>query len=77
MMEKLILKLLQNDKLTEELLKKYNFYIVPMINIDGVIMGNYRTNRHGLDLNRTYHDPSITTSPSIFYYKNFMKDLKE
>lgn len=28
-----------------------------MINIDGVTLGNYRTNLSGFDLNRTYVDP--------------------
>lgn len=28
-----------------------------MINIDGVTLGNYRTNLSGYDLNRTYIEP--------------------
>jgi murein tripeptide amidase MpaA len=30
------------------------FIIVPMMNPDGVIMGNYRTGAAGKDLNRVY-----------------------
>ena len=33
------------------------FKIVPMLNPDGVIVGNYRTNLAARDLNRTYKDP--------------------
>ena len=38
--------------------ENFVFYIVPMLNIDGTINGNYRTNLSGMDLNRQY----ITTS---------------
>jgi murein tripeptide amidase MpaA len=32
------------------------FYIVPMLNPDGVIVGNYRTSYSGKDLNRQFKD---------------------
>lgn len=48
-----------------------------MINIDGVVLGNYRTNKSGYDLNRTYHDPSMTNCPTTYAYKHFIKDLNE
>lgn len=48
-----------------------------MINIDGVALGNYRTNKCGFDLNRTYHDPSALLSPAIYSYKNFLNDLQK
>jgi len=38
--------------------ENFVFYVVPMLNIDGVINGNYRVNLAGVDLNRQY----ITTS---------------
>ena len=31
-----------------------NILIVPMINVDGVVCGNYRTGLAGKDLNRMY-----------------------
>ena len=37
--------------------KNYNFYIIPMVNIDGVFYGNYRTNLSGNDLNRVWRHP--------------------
>jgi murein tripeptide amidase MpaA len=38
--------------------ENFVFYVVPMLNIDGVVNGNYRVNLAGVDLNRQY----ITTS---------------
>jgi murein tripeptide amidase MpaA len=33
------------------------FFIIPMINVDGVKYGNYRTNLNGVDLNRIWRNP--------------------
>lgn len=35
----------------------HNFQIIPMLNPDGVIVGNYRCSLAGLDLNREYREP--------------------
>lgn len=35
-----------------EVLEKYRFIIYPMINPDGVFLGNSRCNFNGVDLNR-------------------------
>lgn len=42
------------------------FKIVPMINPDGVAIGNYRCSSYGYDLNRCYQDPSAWAMPEIF-----------
>ena len=48
-----------------------------MINIDGVIVGNYRTSLSGMDLNRYWKSPSAIMFPEIKAIKkmarNFMK----
>jgi hypothetical protein len=46
------------------------FKIVPMINPDGVVSGNYRCNAHGHDLNRCYREPSAWQHPEIFAIKD-------
>lgn len=43
----------------EELRKKIVFKIVPMINPDGVVFGNYRTSLSGKDLNRKFRAKNI------------------
>lgn len=39
------------------LLEKFVFYIVPVINPDGVAEGNFRTDSQGKNLNRFYTNP--------------------
>ena len=38
-----------------ELRKQSLFLVIPMMNPDGVILGNYRTGVSGVDLNRVFH----------------------
>jgi murein tripeptide amidase MpaA len=47
-------KLLAKTKESEFLRKNYIFYVIPMVNIDGVVYGHYRTNLSGKDLNRKW-----------------------
>jgi murein tripeptide amidase MpaA len=61
--------LLSDDAHAVQLRQNYIIYIVPMLNIDGVIHGNQRTNLAGLDLNRVWDKPSIVTSPIIYATK--------
>ncbi len=37
--------------------EKFIFIIVPMINVDGVVLGNFRTGIAGRDLNRVFDTP--------------------
>jgi len=57
--------------------KNYIIYVVPMLNIDGVIYGNQRTNLAGFDLNRKWSDPSPYLSPIIYTFKLFSKMIRE
>ena len=60
----------------DDLRNKYIFKIVPMLNPDGVINGNYRNNILGKDLNRLWTDPRNNISPSIFYTKMLISQTK-
>lgn len=53
------------------------FKIVPMLNPDGVINGNYRCGLAGVDLNRCWTDPSPKIHPTIFYAKAMLKQFIE
>eukprot|EP00941_MAST-03F_sp_MAST-3F-sp1_P000147 g147.t1 len=51
------------------------FYVIPMLNPDGVINGNYRCNLSGDDLNRQYQDPSSTEHGPVFHLKRLLKSF--
>lgn len=52
-----------------ELRKKFIFKLVPMLNPDGVVVGNTRCSLTGRDLNRQYRTVIRETYPSIWYTK--------
>lgn len=47
------------------LLKHCDFVVIPMLNPDGVVMGNYRTSLFGKDLNRLFRAKETTLLPEI------------
>jgi murein tripeptide amidase MpaA len=51
--------------------------IIPMLNPDGVIYGNYRCSLLGFDLNRRWAQPSKIYDPTIFYTKKLISVFKE
>uniref|UniRef100_G3TER4 Cytosolic carboxypeptidase 2 n=1 Tax=Loxodonta africana TaxID=9785 RepID=G3TER4_LOXAF len=53
------------------------FKVVPMLNPDGVIVGNYRCSLAGRDLNRHYKTILKESFPCIWYTKNMIKRLLE
>ncbi|CAD5212064.1 unnamed protein product [Bursaphelenchus okinawaensis] len=57
--------ILSNDKRAKKLRSLYIFKIVPMLNPDGVFLGNYRCSLMGFDLNRQWQHPSVWAHPTI------------
>jgi len=55
---------------SEYLLNNFIIKIIPMINVDGVISGNFRCDLSGMDLNRNWKTPSSLLHPQIFSIKN-------
>ncbi|XP_071100297.1 cytosolic carboxypeptidase 2-like isoform X3 [Haliotis cracherodii] len=51
------------------------FKIVPMLNPDGVIVGNYRCSLAGRDLNRNYKTVLKDSYPSVWHTKNMIRRL--
>ena len=49
------------------------FKIIPMLNPDGVINGNYRCSLAGSDLNRKWKTPNKILHPVIYNAKRFIK----
>jgi len=75
MMKGLVDFLVSNTPEARVLREKFVFKIVPMINPDGVINGNYRCSLSGCDLNRRYKAPSKVFHPVIFSIKRMVRSF--
>ena len=51
------------------LLENYTIKIFPMINVDGVIYGNFRCDIGGFDLNRNWKFPEKKLHPQVYAIK--------
>ncbi|KAH9508360.1 Cytosolic carboxypeptidase 2 [Bulinus truncatus] len=65
------------DPVAKELRDKFIFKVVPMINPDGVIVGNYRCSLAGRDLNRNYRHPWREKFPTVWYIKKMVEELSQ
>ncbi|XP_036883902.1 cytosolic carboxypeptidase 2 isoform X2 [Sturnira hondurensis] len=69
--------ILGNSPDAELLRDIFVFKVVPMLNPDGVIVGNYRCSLAGRDLNRHYKTVLKESFPCIWYTRNMVKRLLE
>jgi hypothetical protein len=56
-MEGIIYFLLSDSSESKYLKQNFDFVILPMINVDGVIYGNFRCDINGNDMNRRWRNP--------------------
>jgi hypothetical protein len=75
MMHGMIDYLLGPSQYASELRGSFTLYVVPMLNPDGVILGNYRCNLSGHDLNRAYPAPDMSLHPEICTVKKLAREL--
>lgn len=61
----------------QELRERFVFKIIPMLNPDGVIVGNYRCSLAARDLNRNYRHPRRENFPTIHSAKAMVQDLAQ
>ena len=73
MMKGIIEFLISNTPEAKALRDHFVFKIVPILNPDGVINGNYRCSLSGQDLNRRWKNPSRVLHPVIFNVKRVMR----
>ncbi|GAB1607612.1 cytosolic carboxypeptidase 6-like, partial [Argonauta hians] len=66
--------LLSNHTIAKCLRKHIVFKIVPMLNPDGVFVGNYRCSLMGFDLNRHWLEPSPWIHPTLYATKNLLME---
>ena len=69
--------LTSNTEAAEALRKLFIFKIVPMLNPDGVIVGNTRCNLAGSDLNRQYKHTVKEAFPTVHHVKEMINKLRE
>ena len=69
--------LTSNHPDADSLRSKYIFKIMPMLNPDGVINGNYRCSLVGADLNRRWKNPHADIHPIIHQFKKVIKSTAE
>ena len=51
--------------------------VIPMLNPDGVILGNTRCSLAGVDLNRIWLDPSQKQHPTIYHMKQLLRNIQQ
>eukprot|EP00826_Nyctotherus_ovalis_P047985 TRINITY_DN560_c0_g5_i2.p1 TRINITY_DN560_c0_g5~~TRINITY_DN560_c0_g5_i2.p1 ORF type:complete len:555 (+),score=127.52 TRINITY_DN560_c0_g5_i2:321-1985(+) len=69
--------LISDSPLSKTLRSHYVFRIVPMLNPDGIIYGNYRCSLLGYDLNRHWKNPDKILQPTIFHAKELVRAMNE
>lgn len=69
--------LISNHPIAEVLREHIVFMIVPMLNPDGVALGNYRCSLMGFDLNRFWQEPSPWAHPSILATKQILLKMND
>lgn len=72
-----VIKFLLGDSPTAvELRKAAIFYIIPMLNIDGVVNGFSKRDICGSDLNENWESPSITLHSTLYHTKLLIKQAQ-
>lgn len=69
--------LTSDDPKAAQLREHFVFKLVPMINPDGVINGNYRTDLLGQDLNRRYSKATRGLQPTVFALKEMLRETHQ
>lgn len=54
------------------LLSNYVFKLIPCMNPDGNVCGNYRSSLAGVDLNRQWIVPNKDIHPEVFHVKDML-----
>lgn len=72
-MQKMLMDLTSGKNRYDYLLNNFFIKLFPMVNVDGVVIGNARSSLVGLDLNRRWTDPSPIIHPEIYYVKEELR----
>ncbi|KAG5465724.1 hypothetical protein CUR178_00436 [Leishmania enriettii] len=72
----LISFLLSSDPRAVQLREHFIFFIVPMLNPDGVSRGHSRMDQFGNNLNRCYNSPDAETQPTVLALRRVFEHLQ-
>lgn len=75
MMEGFLRFITGNNSAAVTLRKRLVFHIVPMLNPDGVVLGNYRSCLSGSDLNRQFQYPDSKLHPTVSHLKSLIAQI--
>eukprot|EP01062_Namystynia_karyoxenos_P077096 TRINITY_DN7692_c0_g1_i1.p1 TRINITY_DN7692_c0_g1~~TRINITY_DN7692_c0_g1_i1.p1 ORF type:complete len:1043 (+),score=124.74 TRINITY_DN7692_c0_g1_i1:104-3232(+) len=71
-----VLEFLTSDTVDAKTLRdNFVFRLVPMMNPDGVVNGNYRCSLACVDLNRRWGSPSRTLHPEVWHVKQQLQEM--
>ncbi|CAJ0944600.1 unnamed protein product, partial [Mesorhabditis belari] len=77
MMHGILNTLTANNRSIRDLLSRFIFKVIPMLNPDGVINGSHRCSLAGVDLNRVWDRPSKSRHPEIYHAKGLVQYMVE
>mmetsp|Transcript_9588 Transcript_9588/g.35530 ORF Transcript_9588/g.35530 Transcript_9588/m.35530 type:complete len:616 (+) Transcript_9588:118-1965(+) len=66
-----------NSEVAQRLRNECCFRVVPLLNVDGVAHGHYRSNALGEDMNRLWLNPSAELHPEIFNLRKLLLSWKD
>ena len=77
-MQGLLDYLVSDNPEAREIRKRYIVKLVPMVNPDGVIYGNFRCNLAGVDLNRKWDNPNkvLVECPAYSAFLSLASSMK-
>lgn len=64
----------RHDSVSRSLLQQATVYLVPSMNPDGAWRGHLRTNACGINLNRAWAKPSLSSSPEVYHVLRKMRE---
>jgi murein tripeptide amidase MpaA len=67
----------QKSEYSKWILDRFVIKVFPMINVDGVIYGNFRCDIAGYDLNRVWKSPYQSIHPQITGIKTELEKINE
>lgn len=67
--------LMSDNEASGKLRSIFDVHVLPMVNVDGVIAGNFRTGLAGDDLNRRFSKPAELLHPTVVALKNYVKNV--